>query len=73
MNHLNLIIALMAILMMTVATPITQHGEIQDFDLPQDAPGVDVEEPIDKRRKCPNGWAFCGRCNGTSCKIAGVN
>ncbi|KAE8552441.1 pyridoxamine-phosphate oxidase [Talaromyces marneffei ATCC 18224] len=22
---------------------------------------------------CPNGWSFCGRCNGTSCKVAGLN
>ncbi|KAF2666414.1 hypothetical protein BT63DRAFT_458772 [Microthyrium microscopicum] len=22
---------------------------------------------------CPNGWDFCGKCNGTSCKVAGLN
>ncbi|KAL5001725.1 hypothetical protein BDV10DRAFT_182290 [Aspergillus recurvatus] len=22
---------------------------------------------------CPNGWKYCGECNGTSCKIAGYN
>ncbi|OQD78447.1 hypothetical protein PENDEC_c001G05780 [Penicillium decumbens] len=22
---------------------------------------------------CPNGWTLCGTCNGTSCKIGGIN
>ncbi|KAH8668232.1 hypothetical protein BGZ60DRAFT_528560 [Tricladium varicosporioides] len=22
---------------------------------------------------CDQGWSFCGECNGTSCKVAGIN
>ncbi|KFY18050.1 hypothetical protein V492_00175 [Pseudogymnoascus sp. VKM F-4246] len=26
-----------------------------------------------KARGCPNNYDFCGECNGTSCKVAGIN
>ncbi|KGO41837.1 hypothetical protein PEX2_106930 [Penicillium expansum] len=40
-----------------------------------DATGAtDVTDVTDATKwTCDNGWEVCGKCNGTSCKVAGIN
>ncbi|KAK1140569.1 pyridoxamine-phosphate oxidase [Aspergillus melleus] len=42
-----------------------------------DAQPEDVNLDADNRTlfpgACPNGWRYCGVCNGTKCKVKGVN
>ncbi|RWQ91623.1 hypothetical protein C8Q69DRAFT_448331 [Paecilomyces variotii] len=62
MKFLAMMIALAASTASVMAAPLST----------EDAP-LSTEENKVEARSCPNGWSQCGVCNGTSCKIAGLN
>ncbi|KAF2140830.1 uncharacterized protein K452DRAFT_309305 [Aplosporella prunicola CBS 121167] len=37
------------------------------------APAENAGKEERAAQACPNGWAYCGECNGTSCKVAATN
>ncbi|KAH8427302.1 pyridoxamine-phosphate oxidase [Aspergillus melleus] len=80
MHLFNIILALMATFSMVKAAPVEQDSAVQDYASPHDrgivAPEVDIEEPETESFStlgCPNGWKYCGKCNGTRCKVGGLH
>ncbi|KAJ6132010.1 hypothetical protein N7471_007225 [Penicillium samsonianum] len=37
------------------------------------APAPEKDSTASTQWYCPNGWSACGECNGSSCKVAGIN
>ncbi|KAH8686139.1 hypothetical protein BGZ60DRAFT_396939 [Tricladium varicosporioides] len=66
MQFSTLLTSILAATAFVVATPVLD-AEASKL-ITRDAEGATIEA-----RGCPNGWAYCGRCNGNSCKIAGLN